>query len=168
MICDICGKHEASVFIRRIMDKNIKELSVCVSCAQEHHLYGNDQELNSSLNTVFENILSHAHNREAVRKGKCRPVCPACGTSLEQVQKEGRIGCPMCFFYFRDTVLKKIGAVNSELFYLGNLPEQLETFSDVRVPVQHLQKELEKAVESENYELAAYFRDRIKEAESYS
>ena len=75
------------------------------------------------------------------------------------------IGCPRCFFYFRDTVLKFMQEVSGEIFYAGNLPLQPETFSDVAVSLQHLEDELQKAVENEEYELAAYLRDKIKEQE---
>lgn len=168
MICDICGKHNASLLIRRIIDGKAKELYVCGSCAKKHNLDTTDMNMGSALNAVFDNLSVSAQKHEAAQGGKRIPVCPACGTSLKQVQEDGVIGCALCFFYFRDTILKLMREVNPELFYLGNLPDQLETFSEMPVPVQHLKKEMEKAVKNENYELAAYFRDRIKESESYS
>ena len=54
---------------------------------------------------------------------------------------------------------------SGEVFYAGNLPVQPETFSGEAVSLRHLEEELQKAVENEEYELAAYLRDKIKEQE---
>ena len=54
---------------------------------------------------------------------------------------------------------------NAQIFYTDKLPANLETFSTVKISLKRLKEELEKAVKNEHYELAAYFRDKIKEIE---
>lgn len=92
-------------------------------------------------------------------------VCPDCGMPLSRVKEKKILGCSRCFFYFRDTVVKLMRETSGEVFYAGNLPQQPEIFSDSAASLQHLEAELQKAVENEEYELAAYLRDKINERE---
>lgn len=167
MICQICGKHSASVLVRQIADGKAKELYLCRACAKKHHLYSDDRKMHLSLKAVFDGLLPqlNENGKEEVSEGVRPVVCPDCGMPLSRVKEKKTIGCPRCFFYFRDTVIKFLQEISGEVFYAGALPAQLETFSGTAFSLQHLEEELQKAVENEEYELAAYLRDKIKERE---
>ena len=165
MICQICGKHNASMLVRQIVGGKTKELYLCRACAKKHHIYSDDKEMSLSLKAIFDGLVPKLGAREKVNESAHPFACPDCGMPLSSVKEKKVIGCPRCFFYFRDTVLKFMQEGSGEIFYAGNLPLQPETFSDVAVSLQHLEDELQKAVENEEYELAAYLRDKIKEQE---
>ena len=165
MICQICGKHNASMLVRQIIDDTAKELYICRACAKKHNLYSDDRKMHLSLKAIFDGLLPKSGSEEETSDGTRLAVCPDCGTPLSRVKEKKIIGCPRCFFYFRDTVLKLMQETSGEVFYAGNLPKQPETFSGTAVSVQYLEEELQKAVENEEYELAAYLRDKIKEQE---
>ena len=165
MICQICGKHNASMLVRQIIDGKAKELYLCRACAKKHHIYSDDKEMSLSLKAIFDGFLPKLGGKEETSDGTRPPVCPDCGMPLSRVKEKKIIGCSRCFFYFRDTVLKLMLETSGEVFYAGNLPKQPETFSGTAVSVQYLEEELQKAVENEEYELAAYLRDKIKEQE---
>lgn len=167
MICQICGKHNAAMLVQQIIDGKAKELYICKACARRHNLYADEKKMQGSLQAIFDSMAFEAEKQDSERKNRIL-VCPECGTPLSQVKEKGTIGCSHCFFYFRNVVLKRLREVNEEVFYTGNLPAQLERFSGTRIPLQQLKEELERAIESEEYELAAYFRDKIKEMEAYS
>ena len=165
MICQICGKHNASMLVRQIIDGKAKELYLCKACAKKHHIYSDDREMSLSLKAIFDGLLPQLTAKEESNESARPVVCPDCGMPLSRVKEKKTIGCPRCFFYFRDTVVKLMQETSGEVFYAGQLPPQPETFSDRAVSLQHLEEELQKAVENEEYELAAYLRDKIKERE---
>ena len=165
MICQLCGKHIAALLVRQIVNGTTKELHLCRACAQKHHIDPDAQDISGSLKAIFDELLPQL---DASKKtsGAAHPlVCPDCGMTLSRVKGEKMLGCSRCFFYFRDTVLKLMKETSGEVFYAGNLPIQPETFSGAAVSLHHLEEELQKAVENEEYELAAYLRDKIKEQE---
>ena len=159
MTCNICGKHNASIFIQQIIDTKTKEFYICENCAQKYNVSAGKK--NASLETILNTLTSPttetAENEE--------PVCPECSTPLSRIRDKKELGCPSCFFYFRDTVLRQMEKGNAQIFYTDKLPANLETFSTVKISLKRLKEELEKAVKNEHYELAAYFRDKIKEIE---
>ena len=164
MICQLCRKQTASLIVRQIVNGTTKELQLCRACAQKHHIDPNAQDISASLKAIFDELLPQLAVKDA--SGSGHPlVCPDCGMTLSRVKEEKILGCSRCFFYFRDTVLKLMQETSGEVFYAGNLPVQPETFSGEAVSLRHLEEELQKAVENEEYELAAYLRDKIKEQE---
>ena len=165
MICQICGKHNAAMLVRQIIDGKTKELNLCRACAKKHRLYSDDGEITLSLKAIFDGLLPQLSGKEKANESARPLVCPDCGMPLSRVKEKKMIGCPRCFFYFRDTVVKFMQETSGEVFYAGRLPSQPETFSGSAVSLQHLEAELQKAVENEEYELAAYLRDKIKERE---
>ena len=165
MICQICGKHNASMLVRQIIDGKAKELYICRACAKKHHLYSGSREMHLSLKAIFDGLVPQLDTSEEASDSVHPLACPDCGMPLSRVKEKKTIGCPRCFFYFRDTVVKFLQEISGEVFYAGALPAQLETFSGTAFSLQHLEEELQKAVENEEYELAAYLRDKIKERE---
>ncbi len=167
MICTVCGKNKASIFIRQVVSGKVKEFYICKDCA-----YKNRAAMEQSLGTeyvesVFKNLMD-AEKKETVQEAQPNKtaVCPTCGTSLDEIKKKKELGCSSCFFYFKDSVLSLMRAHNREIIYTGTLPEKLDTFSVHQLSLQELKEELEKAVAHEHYELAAYFRDAIKNMEA--
>ena len=165
MICQICGKHSAAMLVRQIIDEKAKELYICRVCAKKYHLYSDNKEMHLSLKAIFDGLLPQLDAREEAGDSVHPLACPDCGMPLSRVKEKKILGCPRCFFYFRDTVLELMQETSGEVFYAGNLPLKTETFSDSAVSLQHLEEELQKAVENEEYELAAYLRDKIREQE---
>ena len=153
------------MLVRQIIDGKAKELYICRTCAKKHHLYSDNKEMHLSLKAIFDGLVSALDASEGASDSVHPLACPDCGMPLSRVKEKKILGCPRCFFYFRDTVLKLMQETSGEVFYAGNLPPQPETFSGTAVSLQHLEEELQKAVENEEYELAAYLRDKIKEQE---
>ena len=168
MICQICGKHNASMLVQQLIDGKTKELYLCRSCAKKHNLFADEREMHTSLKNIFDDLLPQLNKPEDISENGRPAVCPDCGTALSRVKGKKIIGCSRCFFYFRDTIVKLMQETGGEIFYAGNLPAQLETFSGAGLSLRQLEAGLQKAVENEEYELAAYFRDKIREQEASS
>ena len=166
MICQICGKHNASILVQQIVNGTAKELYLCKACAKKHNLYADEQKMHLSLKTIFEGLLPKVIKQKPSPGAPHSDVCPECGTPLRFVQEKKTIGCPHCFFYFRKTVVQLMQESSEDIFYEGRVPDQLETCQDTELSLQQLESELQKAVNNEEYELAAYFRDKIKERET--
>lgn len=166
MICQICGKHNASMLVQQIVNGTAKELYLCRACAKKHNLYADERKMHLSLKNIFDGLLPKDSKQEAPTAASYPDICPKCGTSRKSIQDRKKLGCPQCFFHFRETVLQVMQEAGDDIFYSGNLPATLETVPDTALSLQQLESALQKAVNNEEYELAAYFRDKIKEREA--
>jgi protein arginine kinase activator len=175
MICDRCGKREASVFIRR---EGSGEFSLCAECAREQGISAEDGRLRISLEDLFSPPPDGPE-----RPGR-RTVCAVCGIRLEEVRKSGRVGCPACYDSFREELTAFLQRRGRKGPYRGAVPRRFAAFgrtSADRSPAaapsapvdtevrrnpaaarEDLSERLRAALDAEDYELAARLRDLLR------
>jgi len=104
-----------------------------------------------------------------------RPSCPACSSTLRDFRDSGRLGCDQCYVSFdahlRDLLRRLHGSsqhVGERYAAPGEAGEGGAggggggEDSDPRSRLLELKAQLRRAVEGENFELAAELRDRIR------
>jgi len=90
--------------------------------------------------------------------------CPVCGLTWAQFRKSGLMGCPHDYALF-DAKLQPLLARAQEgaTQHAGKVPVKMRQGEPVRqVVTLRLRRELQKALDAENYEQAALLRDQLK------
>lgn len=83
--------------------------------------------------------------------------CGVCGFTFDDIIRNKSIGCAMCYETFKDEFKSSLRQLNININYKDDSKETSYLLDKVL-----LQKKMEKAVECENYEKAAVYRDCIK------
>ncbi|MCD6311980.1 MAG: UvrB/UvrC motif-containing protein [Elusimicrobia bacterium] len=152
MICDICKENEASVHFTSFHGGSVTKMHICHSCAVKMGVFnGNTQEKPFDILGKFLSAL-------ALPEVVSDQSCPECGKKLSEFREDGKLGCPQCWEAFRgnlEPLLKKLHGRSSH-----KRKPRAANGKNMRVRV--LQKELQSAVEKEEYEEAAKIRDKIK------
>lgn len=89
-------------------------------------------------------------------------VCPVCGSSYDQIVKSQKIGCPECYHAFQKEFKDTLAKHNISENYKGTLPKHLKGYKSTLVNRVEMQLKLEEAIEKEEYEKAALYRDYLK------
>ena len=89
-------------------------------------------------------------------------VCSVCGTSLEEIINTQKIGCPECYYNFEEEFKESLKKNDIELPYKGSLPKHLKGYKSTLVNRIEVQLKLDEAVENEEYEKAALYRDYLR------
>lgn len=162
MLCDVCGKREAHIHIVEVTPNGKRERNLCEECADKEGFLENDENLPFSFANFLKNILPMAFE-EAIENAE--NVCPNCGIDYGDMKHEGKFGCVACFTAFKDKIpdILKIVQGKSES-HIGKSPKSLGKLSPQK-ELGRLKKSLKIAIDSEEYERAAEFRDKIKELE---
>lgn len=164
MICDICGKDNAIMHIRQVMNgNNDVSLNLCESCAMK-----NGFQMGQNGPVQLPDLLEKLREFKKGLSGSTEDlniVCHNCNTTLSEVKKTGIVGCCHCYDYF-DEYLNQ---------YLANPAGSKAKGNRSRGPVRTvlsqseykkaLEKKLADAVSIEDYEEAAVLRDKIKALE---
>jgi protein arginine kinase activator len=87
--------------------------------------------------------------------------CSRCGFTQADFKKSGRLGCPECYKTFSEGLSGLLKTMHKGTRHVGKAPETMR-ISENADRLKTLQKKLEKAIESENFEEAAQLRDEIK------
>ncbi len=161
MLCQNCQKNEATTHIKRIINGEATQAHLCSDCAKS---LGYDSMF-SDMGLGFSNMLSSFFNDSALTAlGAHTLRCEKCGSTFRDIVNSGRIGCADCYETFYDKLLPSIQRIHGKTNHEGKIPNGSEQ-SVKRNELDELKKELNEAVEQQNYEKAAELRDRIKEKE---
>lgn len=153
MLCEKCGKNEATFFYQEMKNGAKKEMHLCSHCAKAMQLSTEDFFAPFSL---FSPFVKRGYEEEK--------SCPRCGMTLSEIQKKGKFGCSECY----DTFAKKLDLTPFiGKGYEGKI-ENKNTAKEEKPapsPLASLKEELKKALAEEAYEKAAILRDKIRQEE---
>ncbi|MFO7821284.1 MAG: UvrB/UvrC motif-containing protein [Lentisphaeria bacterium] len=170
MRCDICGKEEAVLHVKQVINEQAKTLHLCPGCAAGKGLQVNDEDVDfSSLitNIAAELLPSEKGGEEAVEWGAASEAltCPECGLQTSQFKKTGRLGCPACYETFAKLLKPGLAAIHRGMQHRGRQPESDALSGTGEAGNEYLlfelNEQLKRAVAAEAYEEAARLRDRI-------
>ena len=165
MLCQNCGKNEATTHIKQIINGDMAESHLCSECAS--HLGYSDMFSGFGLNLseFFGGFLGDI--KTPISAGKS-PRCPKCGTSFDEIGRDGRVGCSDCYRTFYDRLLPSIQRIHGKIKHSGKTafaaPAQpkVETKEE---KIEKLKAEMNDAVAKQDFENAAKIRDEIKALE---
>ncbi len=153
MLCEKCGKRNATVMYTQIVNGKKSSLNICSQCAEGESLFDN-----------FGSLLSFGTRHDTERT-----VCPLCSMTLAEFTHKGRMGCGKCYETFRHqakTMLQKIHgtSVHPTEKTQGEACEPKTPIKE-KSELEILKEKLSRAIAEENYEEAAVLRDKIKSKE---
>lgn len=161
MLCDICGKNEATVHLTEIVNDKVKKLHLCEECAKEK---GSEMEEHFGLSDLLAGLADLGGSALEPEIGES-VKCPACGFTYHDFKKVGRLGCGECYEAFKKQLAPLLKRIHSADRHIGKVPLSVgKTVRDTRT-LQELKVRMEKAIQFEEFEEAARLRDQIKELE---
>ena len=93
---------------------------------------------------------------------KMAAVCPHCGFTQADFKKAGRLGCSDCYKVFAEGLEGLLKTMHKGTRHVGKVPAVYRQSQDLADKLKSLQKKLEKAIASEDFESAASLRDEVK------
>jgi protein arginine kinase activator len=161
MLCDICGKNQATVHLTEIVDEQMNELHLCEECAREKSA---QMEQQFGLGDLLVGLTEFGKPGKKETEG-ADVECPNCGLTYSDFRKIGRLGCSECYTAFKKYLAPLLRRIHGSCQHVGKSPVKVGKVSRKKIDLQELHKQLQKAIESEAFEEAAQLRDRIKELE---
>lgn len=161
MLCDVCGKNQATVHLTEIVDEQMNELHLCEECARQKSI---EMEQQFGLSDLLAGLAEFEKPGDADKEGT-RLKCPNCKLTYADFKKIGRLGCGECYVAFKrqlGTLLKKIHGSSQ---HIGKSPVKVTPVTEKTMGLQELRDRLQEAIKEEAFEEAARLRDQIKEME---
>lgn len=162
MICDFCHEKEASIFMEQTAgDGTKKKIHICMDCALERGITSDSRSIEQSIGNLFKELALAAKRIDE----KNSKMCPVCGTSLGSIKKTYKTGCPECYAIFKDDIKKLLEQKGLTGVYTGSMPSRIPGMRSVLNDRIALQNKLNAAIENEDYEKAAMYRDYLRALE---
>lgn len=158
MVCDSCKERDAVVHLTQIVESAVTQLHLCEKCAAEKGI----EPPTPMPSHPLAGLLQSAQRQASSPQGDS-VRCAFCSISLGDFKASGRLGCAHCYGTFEASLRDLLRRVHGNSRHAGRRydpprPELLERDSTLG----ELRDRLRRAVESEQFELAADLRDRIR------
>ncbi|MCD6415401.1 MAG: UvrB/UvrC motif-containing protein [Planctomycetes bacterium] len=158
IICQICGKRQATVHLTEFVEGEPVQTHFCEAC------YSETEGLPPlTPAAVFSHILSAVAPELKKLTGR---RCPHCGMDYLTFRQQGLLGCPNDYELFKDALSQLLEQIHASTEHCGKVPPQAGRQAALHSRARSLRRQMEKAVLTENYELAAQLRDEIQGIES--
>jgi protein arginine kinase activator len=177
MLCDNCKERDAIINLTQVEHDSKVTLHLCEQCAQQKGVETGGAILKSPLGNFLGAVVKGGSTAGALVPASGDTLrCPACGSSLRDFRDSGRLGCDRCYVSFdthlRDLLRRLHGSSQhvGERYALpgeggsaaGAAGAEAGVGADSRSRLLELKAQLRRAVEGENFELAAELRDQIR------
>lgn len=158
IVCQRCKSAVATVTVTKKTAQGEQELQLCEQCAQK---FNNLHSLSSSTE-FFENVMENIFGPDTDESRNLE--CPDCKLTLKEFENLGLLGCARCYEIFKDELEGLLRRIHGSNKHIGSRPRPERVIGNVP-DLDALRKELMAAIEQENYESAAEYRDMIRDLE---
>ena len=164
MLCENCRENDAVVTLTTITaDNAVKQLRLCEKCAAAK---GVETSVSPTPKHPLGDFLQAVQQKAAITPGD-QGACHFCGATARDFRASGRLGCARCYGAFEKSLRELLRRLHGNSRHAGRryeapADEILERASTVGV----LRERLRRAIDNEQFELAAELRDRLRTYES--
>jgi protein arginine kinase activator len=163
MKCDNCNK-TATVHLTELKGGKKIEKHLCEQCAAQSE--GLPVKSHMPINELLTNfVMQHSNLQKETTAG-----CEACGITWAEFRQNGLLGCADDYTVFEKDLTPLLQrAHEGATHHVGKVPTRR---GGTGVPIKRqldvtkIRKELQRAVEAEDYERAAKLRDQMRQAEN--
>jgi len=169
--CEVCGERPATIHLKTVAENEIVEQHLCEACAAEKGVQTGASVAKFPLGDFLASMGKGAATQLPV--GGDTGACALCGGSLQDFRDTGRLGCPQCYVTFEAhlrTLLRRIHGASRHVggaYLAPAVGGDAGGESDAQPAggMTELRELLRRAVDAENFEMAARLRDQIRDLE---
>ena len=167
MLCQECGKKQATLHFTKILNGEKTEFHICESCAREKGELIPGTPNGFSIHNLLSGLLDFEPSSHNPLSSKVQQPsrCESCGLTYGQFSKVGRFGCSSCYKQFGEKLDPLFKRVHGSTSHTGKVPKRSGGLIKHKREIELLKKELLTRIEKEEFEKAAQIRDEIRELE---
>lgn len=138
MLCQHCKKNIATYNYISIVNNQKFATHLCDSCYA--NLYG---DLNSkATGDILAGLFGESDNTQK--------TCPVCGSTYEDYENSGLLGCASCYDVFKSELIPSIMRIQGKINHVGKVGVNNDELGLHR-RLKSLQEDLERALKNKNY-----------------
>ncbi|MBL8890972.1 MAG: UvrB/UvrC motif-containing protein [Planctomycetaceae bacterium] len=165
MKCQRCDK-QAAFHITDLTGESVSSVHLCPACAKDYLEPQQAKKVEtSSLISMLSKQLKVGQTAEQLA-ALDKKVCPVCGISFFEFRKQGRLGCPHDYTFFHEELEPLIVNIHGVTEHKGKTPQHSSISGESQMQLIQLRRQMNEAVEQEDYEQASQIRDMIRKLEN--
>ena len=158
MVCDVCKEADAVVQLTEVEGTGVRLLHLCERCAAERGV----ETAAPSPKPQIADFLQSVHQQMQATQGDAAR-CAFCSSTFRDFRSTGRLGCAHCYDAFEKSMGDLLRRIHGNARHIGR---RYEPPASGALPdggtANELRDRLRRAIDSEQFELAADIRDRLR------
>ena len=162
MLCENCRENDAVVNLTTINNNVVTQQHLCEKCAAAK---GVETSGTLSKHPLLGEILNEVQ-KNSLGPGDDARACHFCHATTRDFRATGRLGCAQCYTAFDRHLRELLRKLHGNSRHVGRSyePPNQELLDRVGSAAQ-LRERLRRAIDTEQFELAAELRDRLRGVE---
>jgi protein arginine kinase activator len=160
MQCDECKDRPAAIHLTQIVNDSVTTVHLCEECAAAKGVQTGATVAKFPLSDFLATMGKGTSAQ--LPPGDDAGACGSCGGTLQDFRESGRLGCPDCYDAFSQHLRGLLRRLHGSSQHVGEQYTREEGDPSAGPSLAQLRERLRRAVETENFELAAEIRDRIR------
>lgn len=157
-LCQRCEVAPATVVLEIEINGKKRRWRLCDNCARMQEKLKEIQKVPEFFKKFVETLFGAEVEKETDLQ------CPSCKLTLREFEKSGLFGCETCYETFADELEILLRRIHGSNKHIGSRPRPARVIGNTP-DLGALKAELRAAIENENYERAAEYRDMIRDLE---
>ncbi len=158
MLCDNCQERDAVVHLTRIVDNAVTQLHLCEKCAAAKGVETTLAVPQHPLGDILQAV-----QQQASATSEDAAACSFCGATARDFRATGRLGCPHCYDAMEKSLRELLRRLHGSSRHVGQRYDApVAHVAEKADSVHDLRDRLQRAVDAEQFELAAALRDRLR------
>jgi len=158
MLCEQCNQNQATIHLTKVMNGKKSQMKLCAECAKECGAFDLG-EISSLLSGLLEGSAGRAQAASGLR-------CSRCGLAFGQFKQTGMLGCAHCYVDFRKQLQPVLQRIHGRLQHEGRIPVTAGEGLQLRRQIEAKRREMQVAIDQEEFERAAKLRDELRELQT--
>lgn len=159
MLCEECGKNQATVHMKKIINNHATEFHLCEECAKKNNSFGFDTSF--SIQNMLAGLIDSSYDGPMKIEHIKATTCDNCGLTYGKFRQIGKFGCSNCYDSFRGKLAPLFKKIHGHDSHVGKIPKKVGKNVSTKKKIDKLKIELDLAVSKEEFEEAAQIRDEI-------
>lgn len=177
MLCQMCEKKEATFHYKSNENGHITEKHLCRECAEKAGYLGQESydifKPFGMIDNFFEDagegmlggMFGSMLDSSPVKTLRESGVCPMCGMRFSDFLHSGKLGCARCYETFSSSLEPTIKRIHGNVLHTGKCPDGRKEHLAKENKLASLKEKLADAIQKQEYENAAKYRDEIRALE---
>lgn len=160
MLCEECGKNEATVSITLKTGKGSNTRRLCRECMKKMESSLSKGDIQGFLSSILSVLNTSEKKSETVPS----VTCSSCGLTYAEFEHSGRLGCAQCYRDFASHLRPLLQRVHGRTQHAGRKPAAYtpDPKDLLDAKIMELKQKMDEAVAVENFEDAAKYRDELR------
>lgn len=175
MLCQACKKNEAKIHYKTNINGKVSEMYLCSECADKNGVKKKtafepidviDGFFGKGTDDIFGGLFAGMMGEPNVKVVSEPKACSVCGMRFSEFLHGGKIGCGDCYKTFSSYLGSTVKRIHGNVEHCGKIPEGKKSALSDKKKIEGLKAKLNEAIEKQEYEMAAKYRDEIREIEN--